>query len=158
MSHTPTDGSKTVRFKKLDDRALVPDFATDGAAGFDLAVLDDVYVAAGQTVMARTGLVIATPAGHMTMVAPRSSTWKKWGVRLANTIGIVDEDYCGDEDEMFLALWNPSGQPPTKIPAGTRIAQGIFVPVLSAGAWNYVRFEQQDMMGQSRGGWGSTGS
>lgn len=88
----------------------------------------------------------------MLMIAPRSSTWKKWGVRLGNTVGIVDEDYCGDDDQLMLSLWNPSTTAEVVIPGATRIAQGIFVPVHTE-----VYFVRQEKMGRSRGGWGSTG-
>lgn len=142
---------EAVRFKKLDDRALTPAFQTPGAAGFDLAIIDQVTVPSRRTVIARTGLVIATPPGHMLMIAPRSSTWKKWEIRLGNTVGIVDTDYCGDEDEVLLALWNPTVNMRI-IPEGTRIAQGLFIRVKTA-----VAFDEQPEMGSSRGGWGSTG-
>lgn len=143
--------TEAVRFKKLDDRALTPKFQTPGAAGFDLATIDQVTVPARRFTMARTGLVIAAPPRHMLMLVPRSSTWSKWEVRLANTVGIIDTDYCGDEDELLLALWNPTINTAI-IPEGTRIAQGIFVPVKTT-----VVFQEQEEMGTSRGGWGSTG-
>lgn len=143
----------SVMYRRLDDRAQAPEFKTSGAAGFDLAVIDDVLVRPGETVMARTGLVVAAPAGHMLMIAPRSSTWKQRGLRLGNTVGIVDEDYCGDEDELLLALWNP-GTTDRKVPAQARVAQGIFIPVRSQ-----VIFEERERMAvPTRGGWGSTGA
>lgn len=156
MQPIPTDGAvyvEPVRFKKLDDRALTPEFKTAGAAGFDLAVMEDIRVRAQTTVMVRTGLVIAVPEGHMLLLAPRSSTWNKWGVRLGNTVGVVDHDYCGATDEVLLALWNPDRYHPRVIPAHTRIAQGLLIPVLSN-----VQFTESDEMGESRGGWGSTGA
>lgn len=160
MEQTPTDGANgrpTVRYKKLDQRAVVPAYGTAGSAGFDLATLDEVHIGPGETTLARTGLVIATPPGHMMMLAPRSSTWKRWGVRLGNSVAVVDSDYCGDEDELSLSLWRPRDSPrgnhwvPIKIPAGTRVAQGVFVPVLTS------QFIEVEAMGASRGGWGSTG-
>jgi dUTP pyrophosphatase len=157
MQSIPTEGpvvTELIRFKTTDERARMPAYETAGAAGFDLSVIEDISVGLNKTVMARTGLVIGAPAGCMLMLAPRSSTWKKWGVRLGNTVGIVDEDYCGDEDELLLALWNPGPMGPKRIPAGTRVAQGIFVPILSGRS---VAFSEQQSMGGSRGGWGSTG-
>jgi dUTP pyrophosphatase len=145
----------SVRYQLLDPRAVTPAFATPGSAAFDLAVIEPVTVPGRETVMARTGLVIQAPTDHMLMVAPRSSTWKRWGVRLANTVGIVDSDYCGPEDEIYLALWRPYhcvDLRPCEIPAGTRIAQGLFVPVTP------VVFEEVSLVGvATRGGWGSTG-
>lgn len=141
-----------VAYRRLDERAVAPEFQTPGAAGFDLSIIEDVAVEADETFMARTGLVIRAPVGHMLMLAPRSSTWARWGIRLGNTVGIVDEDFCGNDDELFLALWNPN-YTVRKVPAGTRVAQGIFVPI------SQVIFEEHaSMPDPSRGGWGSTGA
>ncbi len=158
MKPIPVDGFvEAVRFRKLDDRALKPEFATEGSAGFDLAVLEDTFVPFGATVQARTGLVVAAPEHHMLMIVARSSTWGRWGLRLGNQVGIVDEDYCGDADELLLSLWNArkaNGESQgTTVPAGTRVAQGIFVPVHTE-----VYFREHAVMGGgSRGGWGSSG-
>jgi dUTP pyrophosphatase len=146
-----------VAVKKLHPDAVVPSFATPGSAGFDLAICEDTVIAPDKITLARTGLVIATPPGHMLMMAVRSSTGKRWGVRLANQVAIIDSDYCGDNDEIFVQLI-PLGLPGKyklglTIPAGTRVAQGIFVPVTT----KIVFQETTGPMGQSRGGWGSTG-
>lgn len=140
-----------VQVKRLDGSIPLPEYQTSGAAGFDLAPRHDVEIGPMSFTLAPTGLIFATPPGHMLLVTPRSSTWKKWGVRLGNTVGVVDEDYCGDKDEVLLNLWNPSPSVLVNIPAGTRIAQGIFIPVLRA------EFLEHDKMGLSRGGNGSTG-
>lgn len=146
--------SHSVRYQTLDPGAVRPAYATPGSAAFDLAVLESVTVQGRATVMARTGLVIQAPLDHMLMVVPRSSTWKRYGVRLGNSVGIVDADYCGPEDEIFLAFWRPYNHllEPVVIPAGTRVAQGIFVPVTS------VDFEEVGGIAvTNRGGWGSSG-
>lgn len=136
----------------------LPRYHTDGAAAFDLAIAEAVTIKSGQTVLAPTGLVIASPPGTMLMVVPRSSTRKRYGLALGNTVGIIDSDYCGPEDEIKLALTKvgdpESGATDTIIiPAGTRLAQGIIVPIVIA-EWDEVEFET---MPTSRGGYGSTG-
>ena len=65
-------------------------------------------------------------------------------------VGIVDEDYCGDEDEIKIQVMSILWSGGSKIPQGSRIAQGIFVPVSQASPLGV------DMMGESRGGFGST--
>ncbi|WP_051324005.1 dUTP diphosphatase [Candidatus Solirubrobacter pratensis] len=142
-----------VRIKRLRDDVELPTWGTSRSAGFDLRVPDDVTIANLATEVVGLGLVIATPPEHMLLVAPRSSTFVKWGVKLANTVGVVDEDYSGDEDELRLLLHNPSAKRWATIPAGTRVAQGIFVPISREVTWREV-----DAMGASRGGLGSTGT
>lgn len=131
--------------------ALLPTYGTDHSAGFDLAPIEPVRLFSGESILAPLGLIIKAPADHMLMIAPRSSTFKKWGVTLANTVGIVDEDYCGPDDELKLFLHNP-GDKRVDIPAGTRLAQGIFVPVTRA---EFIPVN--GALAKSRGGWGSTG-
>lgn len=145
---------RKVRIKKLRPDAIIPTKGTERSAGFDFYVPDDVIVPAQTMHRVLLGLVIATPPGHMLLVAPRSSTFKTWGVKLANTVGIVDEDYAGDTDDMCLLLLNP-GTEDSFIPKGSRVAQGILVPISSGFEWEEV--PEGFTMGSSRGGWGSTG-
>lgn len=132
--------------------AKIPEYGTPLSAGFDLAVIDDVELYPGQADVFHTGLIIQAPPNHMLLVAPRSSTFKKWRVSLGNTVGIVDEDFCGPDDKMRLYLYNGEPDHIVRIPAGTRVAQGIFVPITRA------IFEVVDEpIAATRGGWGSTG-
>lgn len=140
-----------VKVTRLRDVPL-PEYHSAEAAGFDLAISEAAHIPYGETRRLPTGLVIVTPPGHMTMIVPRSSTSKRWNLSLGNTVGIVDSDFCGPEDEMMLDLRNdgPSG---IIVPAGTRLAQAIIVPVIRA---KFVEVST-DELAQSRGGWGSTG-
>lgn len=141
-----------VWFQKVRD-VPDPEYKTDLAAGFDLALAEDAILWPGEAQFVPTGLIVQAPLSHMLLIVPRSSTWHKYGVNLGNTVGIVDEDYCGPEDELMLYLHRPGrlGEPRT-IPAGTRVAQGIFVPVTRG------TFRQSDTpIARTRGGWGSTG-
>jgi len=147
---------RKVRIKKLRPDAILPTKGTERSAGFDFYLPDDVTIPHLGTKRVLLGLVIETPPGHMLLVAPRSSTFKNWGIKLANTVGIVDEDYAGDQDDMCLLLHNPDPYQSRSVPKGTRIAQGIFVPVSSDFEWHEV--PEGESMGESRGGWGSTGT
>ena len=143
--------SVSVRINVIREGVEAPQYGTALSAGFDLAPAHDVHLLPGESDVYPTGLIIQAPPSHMLMVAPRSSTWRKWGVSLGNTIGIVDEDFCGPEDELCLYLHNP-GREPVEIPRGVRLAQGIFVPVTHA-TFNVV----DGAIAETRGGWGSTG-
>ena len=144
-----------VKFQKVRD-VPDPEYKTSRAAGFDLAIAENATLWPGEANVFPTGLIIQAPPSHMLLVTPRSSTFRKWGVHLGNTVGIVDEDFCGPDDELMLYLYRPEkdalGAGPRTIPAGTRLAQGIFVPV-TQGAF----IQQDEAIAATRGGWGSTG-
>lgn len=142
----------TVRITRLHNDVTLPTYQTPGSVAFDLAPCETISVGPRETGYARTGLVIATPPGHALLLAPRSSLYKKKGLRLGNTIGIIDQDYCGPEDELMIALWNP-GDTSVTVEKGERVAQGLFLRVDRA-AWD----EQPITTSSSRGGWGSTGA
>lgn len=140
----------TVRITKRDPRAQIPEYKSEGAAAFDLAVLEDSTVPARAQALLRTGLVIGVPADHVFHVYARSSLFQKHGLVLANGVGVIDPDYCGPDDEVLISVWNP-GDAEVKIPGGTRVAQGIILPRPR------VRWVVAEATGPGRGGFGSTG-
>src|SRR4051812_5998625 len=97
--HDPT----LVQINVVHPDALHPTYGTERSAGFDLASIEDIRLFRGEAKAFRTGLIIKSPKDHMLLVTERSSTWKKYGVHLGNLVGIVDEDYCGPEDELMLS-------------------------------------------------------
>ena len=129
-----------VPITRVDPTLPLPNYATEGSAGFDLIIRTTTTVEAGG--MARL------PANVITV---RSSTPRRTGLRLANGVGIVDQDYAGPDDEIHIEVWNPTSAP-VVVQRGDRIAQGVFVRIAQA-EWN-----EQDATGQpTRGGFGSTG-
>ncbi|MDD5725984.1 MAG: dUTP diphosphatase [Patescibacteria group bacterium] len=139
-----------VRITKLKDDIALPAYQTPGAAGFDLASAEDVVILPGQSFLVPTGLVIATPPGHVLILTARSSLFKKKGLMLANGVGTIDSDYCGPNDQLYLSCYNP-GQSPVSIAKGERLAQGIFLPFVRA------EFQEGTADAPDRGGFGSTG-
>lgn len=117
----------------------------------DLRTAETVVIEPLEYRMISLGVSMELPDGYYAEVAPRSSTCKNWGVIMANSIGIIENSYCGDND-----VW---GFPAvairrTEIPAGTRICQFRLVRCADA-----VQFEQVEMLGnRDRGGFGSTGT
>lgn len=126
---------------------------TVGSAGFDLVCVEDlVFDKFGELQMIDLGVIIKPPRGHHSLVMPRSSTFKKYGLIQSNSIGLIDEDYCGPEDYwMFPVLYLRHGT--TSIPAGTRLAQFIFQKTNKI--FKSYEFNPD---GDSRGGFGSTGN
>lgn len=141
-----------VRIHKCDPRAVVPEYKTPGSVAFDIHVIEDAVIPARQGALLRTGLVIETPAGYGLFLAARSSLFPKKGLMLANGVGIIDQDFCGAEDELKISLWNATDAP-VSMSSGERLAQGFFAPIERA-QWEH--FDPKDQ--QSRGGIGSTGS
>ena len=142
----------TVRFKKLDPRAVMPSYGTKYAAGADLyAVCDgEIVIEPGQTVLVHTGLAMEIPEGYVGLVYARSGLACKRGLAPANKVGVIDADYRG---EIMVALYNHSKK--TEIlAAGERIAQMVIAPFLS------VSYEEADELSDTvrgEGGFGSTG-
>lgn len=129
----------------------LPEYQSEGAAAFDLAPAESTLVPARKSVMAPTGLVIEIPPGHMGLIVPRSSTWNRHRISLGNTVGVIDSDFCGPDDEMKLNL-HSFRDDDLILSAGTRLAQFIIVPIVRA-----ALTEVDSVTNTTRGGWGSSG-
>ena len=140
-----------VRIRRLAPSVSLPRYETEGSAAFDLAAADDVIVEPGRVVLIPTGLVIEVPLGMFLGIFARSSTPLKRGLMVANGVGVIDQDYCGPNDEVKIAVLNFTAAP-VRVAAGDRIAQGMLLPI------NRVSWEEVDVVrSESRGGFGSTG-
>jgi len=139
-----------INIKRLSLNVPMPEYKTAGAVAFDLAVSEDGVIEPSETKIFPTGLIIQVPENHALILASRSSNAKK-GISLANGIGIIDQDYCGPNDELHLAVHNFLNQPYT-VEKGERIAQGLFVPIVKA---EFV--ETNEISKTDRGGFGTTG-
>lgn len=139
-----------VRIKRIDTSLPMPDYQSEGAAGFDMYSRIDAVVPPRSDVFLPSNLVVETPEGYMLIIAARGSLFKKKKLILANSVGIVDYDFRGDEDEMLLQVYNVTDEPVT-ITRGERIAQGIFIK-FEKGEWQEVNV----MGNKNRGSHGST--
>ena len=119
-------------------------------AMFDLAASEDVKLREGEVKVIPLGIRMKLPDGYFGLVVPRSSTCLKYGIMMANSVGIIEPDYCGDSDVWGFVAYATRG---TKIPKGTRIAQ--FMPVRMFGDLDFSVVDS--MPYPDRGGYGSTG-
>lgn len=164
---------------KLNDNATIPEFATEGSACFDLKVCFSIdtklktYSPHNKEIMVPTklgsdgrlvatlhpqfrtlvptGLIFDIPKNSVLKVYPRSGMSVKFGIGLANSVGIVDSDYV---EEVFIAVYNMSDTP-INIFHGDRIAQAVLEEVK-----NYTLVERKsrpDRKTDREGGFGSTG-
>ena len=139
--------------KRLDPAAVLPRYATPGAAGADLCALpvgDPVIVRPGETVFVRTGLAMAIPAGTVGLIYARSGMACKQDLAPANKVGVIDSDYRG---EFMVALHNHSDIDAT-IAGGERIAQLCILPVVQG---EFILADSLDETERGTGGFGSTG-
>ena len=142
----------TVKFQRHANDVVLPDYATPGAAGMDIAAHLDTAVTLAPFARAAiaTGFSMQLPSGYEAQIRPRSGLALKHGVTVANAPGTIDSDYRG---EVAVILINLSQQDFTITP-GMRIAQMVIAPV------THCRFEdtlQLDMSDRGAGGFGSTG-
>ncbi len=139
-----------IKTKRVDKNLPLPAHKTEGAAAFDFMAREEVVILPGVIGYVPLNAVVEIPAGHFLLVAARSGTHKK-GLIMANGIGIIDPDFCGEGDEIKAAYYNITAAP-VRIEKGERIAQGTFVPIAT------FEWEEVDAMeGKTRGGFGSTG-
>lgn len=136
---------------KSHENAILPKYATDGAACFDLFTHVPVIVPANGQVIVNTGLKMELPVGYGLYVVGRSGHGFKHGVRLANVVGVIDSDYRGD---IMVCLHNDRSQP-ISISAGKAIAQGWIQQNETA---RFVLAEENKLTTTARGtgGFGST--
>jgi len=145
----------TVHLKRLAEGATLPTRATPGSFGYDLAIVQDERVEPRETRVLPCGFQLAADMPHdaggglALMILPRSSLALKFGLILPNAPGLVDADYAGPIGILVHNLRDDA----VTVPAGTRIAQAVFVrlafPTLS-------EVEREDPS-RTRGGFGSTG-
>lgn len=130
----------------------MPFYATDGAAGIDLAAFceSDITVEPSQRELIKTGLCVAIPEGCVGIIAVRSSLGVKHGIALSNGIGVIDCDYRG---ELMVSVYNASDVPFT-VKNGDRIAQLIIMPYLRADICERETLTETE---RNTGGFGSTG-
>ena len=93
---------------------------TDIGSWIDLYVYEDVTLKSGQRKYISLGVSMQLPEGYEALMVSRSSTFKRWGLLQTNSIGIIDNAYCGTDDIwMYPALATRD----ITIPKGTRICQ-----------------------------------
>ena len=126
----------------------------------DLYANKDMFIPEGERAMIPLGVAMELPEGYEAHVVPRSSTFKTWGIIQTNHIGIIDNSYCGDNDQWFYPAYclEPKNfidnQYGTLIRKGDKIAQFRIIEVQPK-----LEFEKVELLGnKDRGGFGSTGS
>ena len=141
-----------MKIKKLNDRAIIPTYASEFAAGADLYSCEDgeISIAPGETRLIHTGIALEIPQGYVGLIYARSGLSTKRGLAPANKVGVIDCDYRG---EIMVALYNQSGAEQT-LAVGERIAQIVFTKYDTA---EFDVVDELDLTERGAGGFGSTG-
>lgn len=144
-----------IKVKRLDPRAQLPEYQSDGASGFDLRALltDDVVVHPGCRVTIPTGLAFEIPRGYELQVRSRSSVASRDGLVIVNSPGTIDADYRGEVKLLILNV-STGFVPPIAIKNGDRLAQAVLCPVEKA---FFVEVEELSSTVRGAAGIGSTG-
>lgn len=139
-----------VKIKRTDKSLPLPVYQTKGSVGFDISAREDTAVPPKSVALVPGNIIVETPPGYMLLIALRSSTPRKKGLHKPHGIGVIDNDYCGEEDEVKVQVFNSTDKE-VVVEKGERIAQGIFVKI------DKFEWDEVEKMGKSRGGFGSTG-
>src|SRR2546425_3378720 len=139
-----------VKIKRIDRSLALPIYATAGSVGFDLLCREDTEIAPRKIGLIPGNVIVQTPPGYLLMLTLRSSTPRRKGLLIPHGVGIIDQDYAGEGDELTVQVYNFRDEAVTAR-RGERVAQGMFVPVTR------VSWQEVDDVGPGRGGFGSTG-
>ena len=141
-----------VLVKKLNPKAELPKYKTEGSSGMDLMALTEnpIKIKSQNSALIPTGLSIAIPEDTEIQIRPRSGLAAKSNISVLNTPGTIDSDYRG---EIKIILFN-HGKEEFTINNKDRIAQMILMPVLKA---EFEEVEELPKTIRGSGGFGSTG-
>ena len=124
--------------------------AAPGGDWIDLRAAEDVSMKAGEYRLIPLGIAVKLPEGYEAHIAPRSSTFKNFGLLQVNGVGVVDGSYCGDDDQWFVPMLATRD---TAVRKGDRICQFRIMKNQPE-----ISFEEVPHLSEeNRGGFGSTG-
>lgn len=139
-----------IRVKYFNDRVEKLAYVDGKSDWIDLRAAEDVVMKAGDFCLIPLGVAMELPKGYEAHVVPRSSTYKNFGIIQTNHMGVIDESYCGDQDQWYFPAYALRD---TEIREGERICQFRIMEHQP-----FIEFEEAESLGnQDRGGIGSTG-
>ena len=139
-----------IKFKKLCNDAIIPEYKTAGSAGMDICTIDDYVLMPGERKVFQTGLAVAVEDGYEVQVRARSGLSAKEGVTVINGVGTIDSDYRG---QIGVALVNLSNIV-VHIHPGDRIAQLVVNKIEQP---EIIVVDELGETIRGEGGFGSTG-
>lgn len=141
---------ETIKIKYFDSEMEKLTYIEGKSDWIDLRASEMVELKQGEFRLIPLGVAMELPAGYEAHVAPRSSTFKNYGILQTNSLGIIDGSYCGDQDMWRMPVYATRD---TVIHKGDRICQFRIVENQPAVVFEEVEFLEN----QNRGGFGTTG-
>ena len=142
--------TKTIKIKYFTDKIEKLTYIGGKSDWIDLRSAEDVVLKKGEFKLIPLGIAMELPEGYEAHVVPRSSTYKNFGVIQTNHMGVIDESYCGDNDQWFMPV---IAMRDTEIHVNDRICQFRIMEHQPE-----LVFEETEILGHAdRGGHGSTG-
>jgi len=142
-----------IKIKLIDPSLPMPEYKTSGAVAFDLYSRIDMEIPPKTLLLVPLNVIIKIPEGYFIGLFSRSSLPIKKNLMCANSVGVFDQDFCGNDDEYKFEAYNFSDQP-VQIKKGERICQAVLIPYQKA----EIQQISEEINEPSRGGIGSTGN
>ena len=139
-----------LKIKKINDNAIIPNYAHEGDAGLDLYAVQELTLDPGERGLIHTGIQIELPRNTEAQIRPRSGLALKNGITTLNSPGTIDEGYRG---EIGVILINHSNEV-FKVEQGMKIAQMVIKPVFRV---NIIETEELSDSERNGKGFGSSG-
>lgn len=141
---------ETIKIKYFSDKIRRLTYTAGKSDWIDLRAAKEIELKKGEYALIPLGVAMELPKGYEAHVIPRSSTYKNFGILQTNSCGLIDESYCGDNDQWFFPALAVRD---TVIHVNDRICQFRIMEHQPA-----VVFEETETLsGEDRGGFGSTG-
>jgi len=142
--------AQTIKIKYLNEEIGKLDYIAGKSDWIDLRAAEEVELKEGEFKLIPLGIAMQLPKGYEALMAPRSSTLKNFGITQTNSIGVIDETYCGDNDQWYFPA---EAKRDTVIHVGDRICQFRIIEHQPQ-----LHFEEVTSLGnEDRGGFGTTG-
>ena len=142
--------TETIKIKYHTDEIEKLRYIDGKSDWIDLRAAEDVELKAGEFKLISLGVSMELPRGYEAHVVPRSSTFKTWGILQTNSMAVIDESYCGDNDIWRYPVYATRD---TVIHKNDRICQFRIEKHQPT-----IEFEEVDTLGnEDRSGFGSSG-
>lgn len=139
-----------LKILKLNQAAIIPQYAHLGDAGLDLFALEETEILPSETLLIKTGIAIALPPGYEAQIRPRSGLALKHSITVLNSPGTIDGGYRG---EIGIILIN-HGKKAFQVVPGMKIAQMVISSFIQA---KVTIVDQLNITARGKDGFGSTG-
>jgi dUTP pyrophosphatase len=142
-----------IKYKRFDKKTKGLEKKRKDDAGFDLfaRLKEDLTIYPNEVVKIPMNVAVDLPENMFAIISARSSTYKNFGLKMTNSLGIIDSSYRGDDDEWMIEFKNESDMI-VKIVNGDKLAQAVFFKL------PHLEFEEVEKLSENnRGGFGTSG-